>query len=235
VPVVCVAPRHEAPLGPERAALDRPRPLRRCGRRLLRGRRLRLSQLDDLIVKLERALAGRTPGAVDRPGARQAAVAVVLGGTSDPALVLIRRRVREGDPWSGQMAFPGGFRGSEAEPLELTAVRETLEETGLDLAVHGRLLGRLEDLSPRIPQLPPLVVGAFVFAVSDQRPLAPGDEADEAFWAPLRDIFDPGNRTSYPLTLPGGTREHPAVRLGDRIVWGLTERILSGLQVLLES
>jgi 8-oxo-dGTP pyrophosphatase MutT (NUDIX family) len=234
VSLVCVAPGHEAPLGPERPALVGPRPLRRCRRELLRGRRLRLSQLDDLVVKLERALAARAPGAIDRPEARRAAVAVVLGGTSAPALVLIRRRVREGDPWSGQMAFPGGFRASDAEPLELTAARETLEETGLDLAAHGRLLGRLEDLVPRIPRLPPLVVGAFVFAVADRPPLAPGEEADEALWAPLSEIFDPGHRTSYRLTLPSGTREHPAIRLGDRIVWGLTERILMRLRAVLE-
>lgn len=196
---------------------------------------MRLPQLDDLVVRLERALAARAPGPSVGADARRAAVAVVLGGESEPALVLIRRRVRSGDPWSGQMAFPGGFRASEAEPLHVTAARETLEETGLDLAAHGRLAGRLEDVSPRIPHLPPLVVSPFVFAVSERHPLSPGEEADEAVWAPLREIFDPGNRTSYLLTLPDGTRAHPAVRVGGRIVWGLTERILSRLQAALEA
>ena len=39
------------------------------------------------------------------------------------------------------------------ESLEATAVRETCEELSLDLR-EGQMLGRLDDLAPRSPQLP---------------------------------------------------------------------------------
>jgi len=178
---------------------------------------------------LESVLAARQPRRVARPGAKRAAVAVILGGRADPALVLIRRKVRSGDPWSGQMAFPGGFRASDAEPLEITASRETAEETGLDLSARGRLLGALDDVSPRSPYLPPLIVAPFVFALPDRPALAPGEEADEARWVPVRELFDPARRTSFTLTLPSGTRHFPAIQVGDNVVWGLTERILSSV------
>ena len=56
--------------------------------------------------------------------------------------------------------------------------------------------------------------------------LVPGDEADAALWIPVSEIFDPGNRTSFRLSLPGGTRDFPAIQVRDLVIWGLTERIL---------
>ncbi len=185
--------------------------------------------LSELAARVERALAGREPRRVVREGASRAAVAVVVGGAADPAIAFIRRKVRAGDPWSGQMAFPGGFRASADEPLETTASRETLEETGLDLARHGRLLGALDDLSPRTQHLPPLIVAPFAFAVPSTPPLVAGDEADDALWIPVRELVAPANRTTFTLALPGGERTFPGILVRDRVIWGLTERILSRL------
>jgi 8-oxo-dGTP pyrophosphatase MutT (NUDIX family) len=187
---------------------------------------VRLPELGDLVSRLARALEAREPRRAFREGAKRAAVAVVMGGDAGPSIAFIRRKVRAGDPWSGQVAFPGGFQASEAESLETTARRETLEETGLDLARHGRLLGPLDDVSPRTPYLPPLLVAPFAYAVPSPQHLLPGDEADAALWIPAREIFDPGNRASFRLSLPTGTREFPAIQVRDLVIWGLTERIL---------
>ena len=71
-------------------------------------------------------------------GARvvEAAVALILLPTSDGDLeaLFIKRAEVEGDPWSGQMAFPGGRRDPVDDDLLATAARATLEETGIDLA-----------------------------------------------------------------------------------------------------
>jgi 8-oxo-dGTP pyrophosphatase MutT (NUDIX family) len=187
---------------------------------------VRLPQLAGLAERLASALAVRERERVDRPEARRAAVAVVVSRECDPALVFIRRKVRQGDPWSGQMALPGGFQLADGESLAATAARETLEETGLDLAGCGQLLGALDDLSPRMPHLPPIIVSPHVFAVGAREPLVPGDEADEALWLPARDIFDPANRTTFAFPLQGGDRAFPAIEIGPHLVWGLTERIL---------
>jgi 8-oxo-dGTP pyrophosphatase MutT (NUDIX family) len=225
VPRLRVAARGEAPVRAEHAAGRRPGLSQRRGWLLL-GWRVRLPELGDLAPRLARVLAGREPLRVVRDGARRAAVAVVVSEDVGPAFVFIRRQARADDPWSGQMAFPGGFQASEREPLETTAVREALEETGLDLAIRARLLGALDDLSPRTPYLPPLIVAPYVFAVPSRVSLIPGEEADEALWIPAREIFDPTNQASYTLSLPGGTHDFPAIQVEDHLVWGLTERIL---------
>lgn len=193
---------------------------------------MRLSQLEGLAERLAAALAGREPQGVVRPEARRAAVAVVVTREEEPAFVFIRRRERRGDPWSGQMAFPGGFRARDDEPLATTAARETREETGLDLATSGRLLGALDDLSPRTPFLPPIIVSPHVFAVGAREFLVPGDEAEEALWISAHDIFDPGNRTTFLFALPEGERAYPAIQVGPHRIWGLTERILDRLAAL---
>ena len=151
---------------------------------------------------------------------------MVLCEAADPALVLIRRKVRAADPWSGQMAFPGGYQADDSEPLADTARRETLEETGLDLGTLGQLRGILDEVSPRTPFLPPLIVRPHLFTVAVASPLRAGDEADAALWVPVRELFDPSRQTLFSLPLPDGVREFPAIAIGEHLIWGLTERIL---------
>ena len=102
-------------------------------------------------TQIRDALEAHKPSLVT-PGAntRQAAVAIILRehdeqtGQSD--MLFIQRANRDGDPWSGQMAFPGGHREPEDPSLMAAAMRETHEEIGLSLAT-AEYLGSLE--SPR--------------------------------------------------------------------------------------
>ena len=61
-------------------------------------------------------------------------------------LLFIRRAEDPKDPWSGQIAFPGGRAEPGDDHLQATAVRETLEETRLDLASAGECLGALDEV-----------------------------------------------------------------------------------------
>ena len=127
--------------------------------------------------RLARALVSRAPVRVERPEARRAAVAVVIAAGADPSILFIRRKERVGDPWSGQMAFPGGFTSAGDPSLEATARRETEEETGIALD-GSALLGVLDDVSPRTPYLPPLIVTPYVFRVERELAARPGPEAE---------------------------------------------------------
>jgi 8-oxo-dGTP pyrophosphatase MutT (NUDIX family) len=182
------------------------------------------------LAQVRRAVRGHQPRTVDAPDALPAAVALVLLD-SVPAgtgleILLIRRAERAGDPWSGQIAFPGG-RYERGDPdLLATAIRETREETGVDLAQAERL-GSLDDLYPRTPTLPPVVVRPFVFAL-DRRPgLVPSTEVEHAFWLPLVRLGEPGVRREITLTLRGVERTFPAYLVDDEVIWGMTERILT--------
>ncbi len=188
-----------------------------------------------LVARLERALAGRAPVLAERDAPfKEAAVALVLHpyGDDDADLLLIRRATREGDPWSGQIGLPGGRFDASDPSLEHTALRETLEEVGLDLHRSGRVLGQLDDLRPRTPVLPPIIVRPFVCAIDRTADLVLSDEVAEARWVRLSALFAPGARAETTVEVRDLRLRVQAYQLGDFTVWGMTERILSTFEEL---
>lgn len=179
------------------------------------------------LARVRRALRAHRPFEEDAPEASPAAVALVLTQSADGlAALFIRRAVRPGDPWSGQIALPGGRRDPGDPDLFATAVRETLEETGVALA-HAEPLGVLDDVYPRTPVLPPVVVRPFVFALPEPPALALSDEVTTAFWVPLGVLRAPTTQRDITLVIRGESRTFPAYQVGDHVIWGLTERILT--------
>jgi 8-oxo-dGTP pyrophosphatase MutT (NUDIX family) len=156
-----------------------------------------------------------------------AAVAVILAPDPD-SILLIRRSERAGDPWSGHMAVPGGRQGPAEPDLVTTAIRETAEEVGLVLRSE-HLIGSLDDVVPRTPSLPPIAVRPYVFALDRLAELTLNPEVAAARWVPLDLLLHPDTYHSVRLEIRGERREFPAYRLDDSVVWGMTERILSGL------
>jgi 8-oxo-dGTP pyrophosphatase MutT (NUDIX family) len=137
------------------------------------------------------------------PGARRAAVACLLRLTlrGELEVLFITRAAHPGDPWSGDVAWPGG-RLEAGETALAAAVRETREELGLELSAPAwTLLGPLPDRpAVRTAGLAKLVVRAFVF-LHDERaahgvPLPPFTpeprEVDAVWWVPLRTLTHAG-------------------------------------------
>lgn len=179
------------------------------------------------LERVRRVMRGYVPQTAETPDARPAAVTLLLiEGAAGLEALLIKRAVRAGDPWSGQIALPGGRREPADRDLLATALRETREEVGVDVA-HEERLGQLHDLNPRTPTLPPVYVRPFVFALPAAPALTLSDEVQRAFWVPLERFNDPAVRRDVTLTVAGVTRVFPAYHLGDDIIWGMTERILT--------
>jgi 8-oxo-dGTP pyrophosphatase MutT (NUDIX family) len=190
---------------------------------------------DPHIARLESALQSRHTVELDDPAARRAAVAILirLGENDEPELFFIQRALYEGDPWSGHIAFPGGREEpGDASPLD-TAVRETFEETGFDLRESALLLGALDDLYPRAVRLPAVVVRPFVFLVPEIEEPVLSLEVAESFWVPLGVLLD--RSVWHDTTVRAGDVEMSRFAFHHRgyVVWGMTERILSGLLELL--
>jgi 8-oxo-dGTP pyrophosphatase MutT (NUDIX family) len=172
--------------------------------------------------------------APDDGAPRRAAVAVVLRhADSVVELLLIKRSERDDDPWSGHVALPGGRFDPADATLQDTAVRETREETGIDIARDGIVLGMLDELRPRTPVLPPIIVTPFVAIVRPDVSIEPSDEVASAFWVALSSLADPTLTVESDVTARGATWRVPSYLLGGHIVWGMTERILRNLQTLL--
>ena len=73
---------------------------------------------------------------------KRSAVALVLRERDDQLEVLmIKRAERDGDPWSGHMAFPGGRMDADDLTGIRTAYRETLEELNIDVEKAGHCIG----------------------------------------------------------------------------------------------
>ena len=167
---------------------------------------------------------------------RRAAVATIL--RSSPAgeaeVLLIRRAERAGDPWSGHMAFPGGHQESTDPDLLATAVRETLEEIGLDLREH-EYLGQLDELPATIRGMRVgISIAPHVFALRGDPALRPNYEVAEIVWAELgpmaRGELDSFKEWQYQ---GGELQRAPAFGVGGHVVWGLTHRMLLSLFELL--
>lgn len=181
---------------------------------------------------VRRRLAAHRPERAPSDRYIEAAVALVLavgdGGALD--LLFIKRAKRDGDPWSGQMALPGGRREPHDADLLATAQRETWEETGIALPADA-VLGALDDLEPVTPVLPPVMVRPWVFGLGEQPPVRPGYEVQIYVWAPLAEL--PRAEMERVVTVRGADRRVPAFVVGSHVVWGITHRIVRGFLALL--
>jgi 8-oxo-dGTP pyrophosphatase MutT (NUDIX family) len=205
--------------------------------------------------RIRAKLAGRQPRLLDDPGLtdpfasagglnavvqaapltphRKAAVAAILrpsvNGDNETEIMLIRRAEREGDPWSGHMAFPGGHQEPD-DPSSLgTALRETLEEVGLDLNQH-EYLGQLDELPATIRAVRiGISIAPHVFALRGQVDLRPNYEVAEIVWGALGPMARGELDAIKEFTYEGETHQAPGFRVGSHVVWGLTHRMLLSL------
>jgi 8-oxo-dGTP pyrophosphatase MutT (NUDIX family) len=140
--------------------------------------------------------------------------------------LMIKRAEVERDPWSGHIACPGGRMEPHDADLAATAIRETLEETGVDVVRDGRLIGQLDDLSPTTMALPPIVIRPFVAIVRDDVEIVPSEEVALSFWVPLALLIARYPWGTEVVHVRGVELSVSAFQHGVHTVWGLTERVL---------
>jgi 8-oxo-dGTP pyrophosphatase MutT (NUDIX family) len=188
---------------------------------------------DPRIVTLRRAIArhGATPGPVD-PSLSEAAVLLALRTTDPLELLLIERAEKEGDPWSGHMALPGGRREARDAALLDTALRETHEETGIAVAPSA-VLGPLDEVRPSYRRRFSIVIAPFVAVVPPGTRAVPAPaEVETALWVPLPHLASDAAVDEILIELDEGSTAFPALSYQDYLIWGLTHRIITGFMAV---
>lgn len=125
------------------------------------------------------------------------AAVVVRGGE----VLLVRRGI---EPFRGAWTLPAGYQEVEEHPA-VTAERETLEETGVQVRAVGLLDVLLTEDDPRKPAI--LVV--YLCEVLSGTP-RPADDATEAAFFPIGDLPDPIGFRNNRVVLDRVAREHAA-------------------------
>ncbi len=168
------------------------------------------------------------------PGRHAAVAAVVRFDRGQPEVLLMQRAERASDRWSGHVSLPGGNASPGDPDLQTTAIRETLEEVGLDLAHSARLLGRLDAVQAIARgKILPMTITPFVFALTEDRPLMLGPEATAAFWLPLEDAAHGRLDGTYEWRLGPAPLSLPCWNFESHVIWGLTYKMIDALLVLL--
>jgi 8-oxo-dGTP pyrophosphatase MutT (NUDIX family) len=184
---------------------------------------------------IENSLADRRAPTLPADHRTHAAVALILRTPpSGLELLFIKRATLAGDPWSGDLGFPGGKMEAGDGSLQLAAERETREEIGLELT-DARLLGRLADITGAHL---PVRVSCFVYGLVGTAKLHPGDEISAAFWIPFSVLSDPERHIETSVSFAGTTLLRPAIRIlepGQTVLWGITYRLVSQFLKMLGS
>ncbi len=155
-----------------------------------------------------------------------AAVALLMYVDKTIFILFVKRVKNLKDPWSGQMALPGGKRDITDETLKDTVIRETAEEVGIDLNTC-QILGVLPALQS-VPRPSMKILPFVIFCERKPEIVLNKNELEAYVWISLEDLVR--NKGTYTC----GIGEFPAYLIGEYVVWGLTYRILQDFFRVLE-
>jgi 8-oxo-dGTP pyrophosphatase MutT (NUDIX family) len=144
---------------------------------------------------------------------------------NDLEFFLVKRAEVDDDPWSGDMAFPGGKKNEEDKTLVDTVVREVLEETSIELS-REQIIGFMEPVYSSVRT--DLAVQPIVYRFDEYPEVQLNYELTKFLWVPLSQI----KKSKIQAVIKG--LEGPVYKVQGEIVWGLTFRMLEKMFALLD-
>lgn len=182
--------------------------------------------------RLRAQLSGRTADKLHIPGFQEAAVLVPLLQRPTGHTLAFTARPRDMPTHGGQISMPGGKRAQEDADLVATALREAVEELGLDLA-SVEVLGMLDDVATPLG----FVITPVVGWLDDPPPFRPdAREVEGVIEVDLATLGDPGcYRDAGERVVGGQSYRLHEYRVAGRVIWGATARMVHQLLGLLSS
>jgi 8-oxo-dGTP pyrophosphatase MutT (NUDIX family) len=177
----------------------------------------------NFLDKLSVSLSKEEP----RVNGESASVAVVINQKMN--VLMIRRANKKGDPWSNQMAFPGGKKEKEDRRYVETAARETFEELGINLWRTSEFIGYMSSFKTHTGKMD--VIPSVFHNVKSLRP-RPIVEVSSYYWVNLPHLTK--HKTKYAFFRKNKLVMNEAFLHGDCIIWGLSYRILVSLLSILD-
>lgn len=171
--------------------------------------------------RVREALADHARRVVEIPHRTAAAVLLLLFERGGEPWIVFTRRTDSVRHHKGEISFPGGSRDPEDPDLRATAVRETVEELGIDPA-QVTILGELDD----IPTFSTgYVVSPYVGVIPEPHAWRPREiEVAEVIELPLAELARIGR---FEIFERGGiTFPTHLFRVGGHTIWGATAWIL---------
>ncbi|MBI4306684.1 MAG: CoA pyrophosphatase [Chloroflexi bacterium] len=155
----------------------------------------------------------------------EAAVAVLLWGLdSEPSLLLMRRSMHVQN-YKGHIAFPGGSREPEDASLADTAVREAVEELGVN-AKEIEVWGDLDT----VYTMDGMPVTPYTGRLRPDVRLRPDPaEVGSILAVPVAELVEPGAERDESRIVDGRVISRPTYSYNGNVVWGATARILAQL------
>jgi ADP-ribose pyrophosphatase YjhB (NUDIX family) len=155
----------------------------------------------------------------------QAAVVVLMRIKDHQTQVLfVNRAEKTSDPWSGQTGLPGGKRNAGDQNIMKTVIRETLEETSINLLKGCQFLGVIDPV--RSTKKPEMRILPFFFIQRIEQNIKLNEELTGFFWGSLEELVKHKGTVKYNLI------EYPCFMIQNRVIWGLTYRIIDKLLLL---
>ena len=157
-------------------------------------------------------------------------IAIIISENSDgdDEMFFIKRAVRNNDHFSGHMAFPGGVKEDYDKSLLDTAIRETLEEVGIDLSKSTEYLGSFDDYKPVNPKANKFLVSPHVFHLKNIKTkikMNPA-EVEETVWIPLKILKAMVKGSSRETVKFNKNNKDHVFRYKGYKIWGMTGKIL---------
>jgi 8-oxo-dGTP pyrophosphatase MutT (NUDIX family) len=182
---------------------------------------------DELLERIEAALADYNPRAVDNPETTPAAVLLLLREIENETHVVFTERTGKVNNHKGQMCFPGGGSDENDPTPEATALRETFEEIGVR-SEHVRVIGQLDDMVTVSNFRVTPFVGVIDGTVDCQYEIC-DDEVSRVVEVPLSFLMEEGNMELEVREHQGREVLVPAFSYDGHRIWGATARMLHQL------